>query len=119
MTSKLSTTLVASAFMLTANVAMAANIQVHKPTQTHVAQVSHARSNTAYAPGGGGRDLMGVSYPPKYYESLNYNMGQIGQFLQSVTNGTPMPEAELQLARNVARWRAAHHIGGTYYFSDD
>ena len=119
MTLKLWTLLAAAALALTANAAMAADAQVQKPIQAHVAQATHARSGTHYASGGGSRDLSGVSYPPKYYESLNYNMGQIGQFLQSVANGTPMPQAELQLARNVARWRAAHHIGGTYYFSDE
>ena len=98
------TILVGSALALTANAAMAANIQVHKPIQAYV---------------GGGGYFAGVQYPPQYYASLNYNMGQIGQFLQSVANGVPMPNAELQLAHNVASWRAAHHIGGTYYFPDE
>jgi hypothetical protein len=122
MTSKLCTIPVAVALALAANAAMAANTQVHKPVQTHVTHVAHAglaRSGMHYASGAGSRYLPGVSYPPKYYESLNYGIGQIGQFLQSVANGTPMPSTEIQLARNIARWRAAHHIGGTYYFSDE
>jgi hypothetical protein len=122
MTSKLCTILVASALALTANAALAANAQGHKPVQahvTHVAHVSHARTGTHYASGGGNQYFPGISYPPAYYASLNYSIGQIGQFLQSVRNGVPMPYAEMQLARNVARWRAAHHIGGTYYFSDE
>ena len=105
------------------NAAMAAASQVQGSTTTHVAtHISAHVSNVARARNvRPGADYAAVSgnYPPQYYASLNYTFSQIGQFMQSVTSGVPMPEAELQLARNVARWRAAHHIGGTYYFSYD